>query len=345
MARAKNIRYLMKSELNQMEAYGRSKKADQVRTFEERSEAKAKGIPFEEYRTIDYTKDYIYSYNTMKSYQHQVGLFADYLNEKGLNKITLDEAQEHVQEYLDYLRDEKHLSAPSIHSACASLCKVFHTTMWEYEKPQRTISEITRGNQTFKDKDVDMISKLEENRIWCINRDYLGMRKSELMNLKANMIKEVRNRVEIHYVGKGGKQNRQIFTLEHEKAFVLSLKEGKQEHERIFTKEEIKEAHNLHKARELRCKQVYQHVVDDIVNRGEKARQEYITEIERVFKEAHKPLRENLDNPYFVRGDNRKRLQSENRDLEYSRVALMYVSVTVSQHFRSDTTANHYVAK
>lgn len=344
MARAKSIKYLMKTELNRMEAYGRSKHADQERTRIERSHAKAQGIPFEEYRLIDYTKDYVYSINTMKNYQHEVDRFANYLQEHGFNKISLEEAQDHVQDYLDYLED-KGLSAPSIHISCAALCKVLHMNMWEYDKPQRTIAEITRGNQTFKGKDVDMVSELEKNRIWCINRDFLGMRKNELINLRADMIKEVDNRVEIHYIGKGGKHNKQIFTLEHEKAFVLSLKQGKQGNERIFKRKEVEEAKNLHKARELRCKDVYARVVDDIAKGGEETRQAYKDEIKRIFKEAHKPLRENLDNPYHVRGANRDRLIAEGRETEYSRIALMIVSVTVSQHFRTDTTQNHYIGK
>ena len=53
-----------------MEAYGRSKHADQLKTKEERSTLKANGVPFEQYRNIDYTRDYIYSHNTMKNYQH-----------------------------------------------------------------------------------------------------------------------------------------------------------------------------------------------------------------------------------------------------------------------------------
>lgn len=327
-----------------MEAYGRSKKADQNKTMEERSNARARGISFEEYRQIDYTKDHIYSHNTMNTYQREVDRFADYLQEHEMNKITMEQAQEHVQEYLDYLYHEKGLTAQSIHTACAALSKTFHTTMWEYEKPQRSIADITRGTKTFG-KAVDMEQRLEEQHIWKINRDYLGMRKNELINLKAGMIKEKDGRVEIEYVGKGGKHNRQIFTQEHEKAFVLSLKAGKSDNERIFNRQEVKNTLNLHKARELRCKNVYDRVVSDIEKRGATAEKEYVGEIQRVFKDANKTLRENPYMPYYTRGDNRQRLIEQERPLELNRIALLYVSCTVSQHFRSDTTANHYVGK
>lgn len=344
MARQKSIRYQMKSELHTMEAYGRSKRADQIKTMEERSNAKAKGIPYEEYRQIDYTKDYIYSHNTMRTYQHEIDRFADYLAEQKLNKITMEEAKEHIQEYLSYLESEKKLSPQSIHTACASLCKTFHTTMWEYEKPNRSVAKLTRGTKTF-DKSVDMIQELQKNHIWQINREYLGMRKNELINLKAGMIQEKGDKVIIDYIGKGGKLNHQIFTREEEKAFVLSLKNGKNDNEHIFDKQEVKQALNLHKARELRCKDVYNRILSDIEKRGRVAEQEYIKEIKQIFKEANKTLRENLDNPYYVRGENRQRLLEANRPVEYNRIALMYVSVTVSQHFRTNTTANFYIAK
>ena len=134
-----------------MEAYGRSKHADQLKTKEERSTLKANGVPFEQYRNIDYTRDYIYSHNTMKNYQHIADQYADYLKSHDLNKITLEEAKDHVQEYLDYLRYDKELSAQSIHTSCAALSKIFHTTMWEYDIPNRSISNIEKGQHTFSD--------------------------------------------------------------------------------------------------------------------------------------------------------------------------------------------------
>lgn len=57
------------------------------------------------------------------------------------------------------------------------------------------------------------------------------------------------------------------------------------------------------------------------------------------------PSAQTLDNPYTVRGANRERLLSAGRNVEYNRVAALYVSITVSQHFRSNTTVNHYISK
>ena len=345
MARQKNIKYQMKQELQKMEAYGRSKHKDQQKTKTERSNAKAKEIDFKEYRTIDYTKDYIYSYNTMKNYQRIADQYADYLKSHDLNKITLEEAKDHVQEYLDYLHDEKELSAQSIHTSCAGLCKIFHCTMWEYNIPSRSISELERGQHTFADMTPqEQIEKLKEYPVWQAN-SILGMRKNELINLRADMIKEKNDRIEIEYVGKGGKHNRQIFTDKKEIEYIRSLKANKEPLDRIFDKKEVKHTPNLHKARELRCKTVYNRIVSDIEKHGATAEQKYISQIKQSFKDAHKPLREDLTTPYIVRGKNRQRLLDDNRPVEYNRIALMIISTQITQHFRSNVTLNYYVGK
>lgn len=335
VARAKSIRYSMKSELHTMESYGRSKKQDQ----DKMREAKAKGNPVLD---ADSTKFHIYSKNTMKNYQNEVDRFADYLDAMDMKKTSMEDAEKEIQGYLDHLSYDKGLSAYSVHTACAALCKVFHTEMKDYDKKQRTISHLQRGSKTYSEH---LIEQLEKDRIWCINRNYLGMRKNELINIRARDIKEVNDRVEIHYIGKGGKHNRQIFTLEHEKEFVLSLKRNKKMEEHIFDTQQVKQSKNLHKARELRCKTVYERVVTDIDKKGKDAEKEYIDIIKGVFRDAKKSLHENLDNPYVVRGANRERLMSEGRNVEYSRIAALFVSTTVSQHFRSNTTVNHYISK
>ena len=345
MARQKNIKFQMKQELQKMEAYGRSKHADQLKTKEERSTLKAKGVPFEQYRTIDYTRDYIYSYNTMKNYQRIADQYADYLKSHDLNKITLEEAKDHVQEYLDYLRYDKELSPQSIHTSCAGLSKIFHTTMWDYDIPNRSIAKIDRGQHTFSDMTKEQqIEKLAEYPVWNANR-VLGMRKIELINLRCDMIKEKDNRIEIVYVGKGGKHNRQIFTDQREIEYIHTLKADKEPHDRIFDKKEVERTPNLHKARELRCKDVYDRIVADIEKRGAVAEREYTEQIRQSFKDAHKTLHENLDTPYVVRGDNRQRLLDADRPVEYNRIALMVISTQITQHFRSNVTQNFYVGK
>jgi hypothetical protein len=101
---------------------------------------------------------------------------------------------------------------------------------------------------------------------------------------------------------------------------------------------------NFHKQRELRAKDVYERVVADMQNNPE-SREYYKTFIKNSFERDGKKLRENLEKPYVVRGENRKRLEQQGRALEYDRVAVLYVSLTVLNHYRSDTSVNHYIGK
>ena len=88
MARAKSIRYQMKSRLGEMEYYGHSKHADQERTWQERQQLRQQGASPAEVQAIDHTKEHIYSKCTMKTYQNEVKRFGDWLEARGLNKCT-----------------------------------------------------------------------------------------------------------------------------------------------------------------------------------------------------------------------------------------------------------------
>ena len=68
-------------------------------------------------------------------------------------------------------------------------------------------------------------------------------------------------------------------------------------------------------------------------------------EIFRIFAENGKTLHENLDIPYRCRGQNRKKLEKLGKPTVFDRVAVLYVSCTVTNHFRSDTTVQHYLVK
>jgi len=89
---------------------------------------------------------------------------------------------------------------------------------------------------------------------------------------------------------------------------------------------------------------IYERVVEDMKEHPER-RDYYKEQIYQKYHERNRTCRENLDNPYCVRGANRQRLLAEGREVTYDRVALLYVSTHVLSHTRSDTTAQFYVAK
>lgn len=340
MARGNSIKFQLRQALGEKASYGRSKYDDKVSTFEKREELKQQGVSFED--RLDAVNDlqpHVYSYCTMNTYQQQLGYFGDWLIENGHKKISVEESKEYIQEYLDHLVS-KGQSAWSINTALSAICKATDAHMRDYDKPARRVSEIERGkgertNDALNDKKAATI--LRANRL-------LGMRRSELKSLRAGDIFERGDTVVVKAVGKGGRYNEQIFTDQKEKEIILGLKEGRADTDRVFAPEEFKNDADLHYQRQLRAIEVYERVVEDMKEHPER-RDYYKEQIYQKYHERNRTCRENLDNPYCVRGANRQRLIAEGREVTYDRVALLYVSTHVLSHTRSDTTAQFYVAK
>lgn len=333
------IKYQLKQALEQQASYGRSKHQDKVATYQKREELRQQGASFEERMRVNEMQGHIYSYQTMATYQQQVGYFGDWLIQNGHKKISIEESREYIQEYVDHLEHDGK-SPWTINTALAAVCKATGTSMRDFDHPTRTISHIERGtgvrlHDATNEKNASRI--LEANRL-------LGMRRSELERLKAGDIVKAGDKVIVNSVGKGGRRNQQIFTLPEEKERVLALKTGKGENERVFSSADFRNDADLHYERKNRAVAVYDRVVEDMRQHPER-REHYKQEIRQAFEDRGRVCRENMDNPYCVRGANRQRLLSEGREVTYDRVALLYVSVTVLNHTRSDVTAAHYVAK
>ena len=75
------------------------------------------------------------------------------------------------------------------------------------------------------------------------------------------------------------------------------------------------------------------------------SREYYKAFIKNFFERNGNKLREDLEKLYIVRGENCQRLEQQGRALEYDRVAVLYVSLTVLNHYRSNTSVNHYIGK
>lgn len=337
MARTQNIRFQMKSALNEMAYFGHSKHDDQVRTYQERQQQKAQGVPCQEYMKIDYTADRIYSFGTMKTYQAEIGRFADYLSENGFKKCTMEEAKEQIQNYLDYQRD-RGLSAYSVHTTCAALCKVFHVKMEDYTIPERKLSEITRSRgERPRDKlnEKRAGAALEANRI-------LGLRRSELEHLRVSNFQDRGTEIQMDTIGKGGKHNTTIFRNPGEIEKVRALLDGKRQTEYVFDRQQFKNDADFHQTRAEAFQARYQRIVEAMVSRPE-ARAEYQQIIRDTFEARGKELREDLDRPYVCRGSHREYLIEQGLSISYDRTAVMMVSL--ESHFRSDVLVQNYLAK
>lgn len=334
-----SIKYELKHALEEKASYGRSKHQDKLSTYEKRSEMKQQGYSYEERLAVNDMREHIYSYQTMKTYQQQVGYFGEWLVKEGHKKISLEQSKDYIQEYIDHLKDNGK-SPWTINTALSAICKATGAAVHDYDHPKRTISKIERGN---RDRAHDSYNEKNHSQILEANR-LLGMRRNELQQLRAENIIERGGNVVISIKGKGGRANEHIFTLEEEKQKVLSLKEGKEPHERIFGKEMFRNDADLHRQRQLRAIEVYNRTVKDMQEHPER-RAYYKEQIHNAYAARGRICKENLDNPYCVRGDNRQRLQAADKELSYDRVAVLFVSCTVLCHTRSDVTVEHYIAK
>lgn len=340
MAKQKNIRYLLKSELKKLESYGQKKHEDKKKTYDERKQLKAEGYSLaEREKMCNYSKDKIYSIQTMETYQREVSKFADWLNSHGKSKITIEQAKDEIQAYLDSLK-ERGLSASSIHTALAACCKATHTYMRDFDIPERKLADMKRGKHEVRN---DRYNEKNHAEILAINR-IVGVRRSELMEIRVRDVVEKDGVMYIHTKGKGGKDNQQLITEESEKEVIRQYMRDKSENERLFPKEMFCNDADLHSQRAERAKIVYQRVLEDM-KRNPDRRTYYEEYIKKAFEEKSKKLPKNLDKNYVCRGSFREMLISEGKAVSYDRVAAMYVSLTVTSHWRVDTTVQHYLTK
>lgn len=84
------IKYQLKQALEQQASYGRSKHQDKISTYEKRMEMKRQGYSYEERLAVNDMKDHIYSYGTMKTYQHRSDILGTGSSRKDIKKLTLN---------------------------------------------------------------------------------------------------------------------------------------------------------------------------------------------------------------------------------------------------------------
>lgn len=340
MPRNRNIRYTLQRELDVQVHFGRKKHLDKQQTYKERKKAKSKGATLRERDEINHSKNIIYSENTLQTYLREVNKFADYLYSKGLSKITLEECTQYIQPYMNYLVD-KRLSSTSIHTALARICKATHTYMRDFSIPQRSIADTKRGKKAVRN---DKYNEKNHREILEANRLF-GLRRNELKNLK---VKDIEFRADgvvlVHTKGKGGKNNVQVFTDENEIQRIKEYIQGKLPNDRVFSPNMFKNDCDLHHQRELRAKDVYNKVCEDMAKNPNR-REYYRDYIFSEFEIRDKKVPNNIDIPYICRGKNRERLIREGKPIQYDRIASMYVSLTVLNHYRVDTTIQNYISK
>ena len=114
MPRIQNIGFQLKQSLRAMAAFGESKKAYKEETSRLRTEYKnrllsqgySKKDAHKMAQSICTYRDKIFSQSTLSAYQKAAGVFEQFCQETlGTKRLTLEEAKNHVQEFVDWTAD------------------------------------------------------------------------------------------------------------------------------------------------------------------------------------------------------------------------------------------------
>ena len=351
MPRNPNIGYQMKQVLREMAAFGESKKTYKEETSRLRTEYKnrllSQGYSKKEAHkmamSINTYQNKIFSQSTMTAYQKAAGVFEQFCQETlGSKRLTLEETKNHVQEFVNW-NISKGLTPQTIHLRLSAVCKALELNISNYEKPLRHYSDATRS---VKSAHNDTYNAVHAERALTANR-IIGLRRSELARLQCSDIRFISaERAEVYTVGKGGKHNINIISSKEKVSLLKAMVQEAESQCNIYLldKTDLNNDADLHHERAECAKDVYHSVFADMAAHPER-RTYYQSEIFRIFAENNKTLRENLDTPYRCRGQNREKLEELGKPTVFDRVAVLYVSCTVTNHFRSDTTVQHYLIK
>lgn len=341
-----NTLFLMNKELSKMydRGKGRSKKTDKEYNRELRSEARENGMSYKDSLYINALENYIYSESTFQNYKKHCRLFCQYLSDRGLKKITLEESRNYIQDYVKYLDNEKGWSPYSINLALAACVKATHSHMVDFNHPRRSISRISRGTKeaihdAYNEKKYS--KSIEADKI-------LGLRRKSLEILRVRDIKIVDTPdgkvAELSVKGKGGKINHQLYIAPEEVEYIKGLVAGRQLDERLFSKDEISPDYDYHTCRKEHAQDVYKRACEEVKNNPGR-RDWYKSEVERIFARDGKKLREDLDKPIYLRGEHKQFAIENGLPTQFDRTLVMYVSTTCLSHTRTDVSVQNYLCK
>lgn len=145
MPRIQNIGFQLKQSLRAMAAFGESKKAYKEETSRLRTEYKnrllsqgySKKEAHKTAQSICTYRDKIFSQSTLSAYQKAAGVFEQFCQETlGTKRLTLEEAKNHVQEFVDW-NISKDLTPQTVHLRLSAICKALKLNISDYEKPIR----------------------------------------------------------------------------------------------------------------------------------------------------------------------------------------------------------------
>lgn len=302
---------------------------------------------------------------TGSSYKKHLKNFARWAKENGYRRpeqITKNV----IQEYEQYLEaSPKQYSPATIHSYITPVCAAADVKMDEIRKPKRTAGSIIRGRrqdaagqEVTRNRQGDReISSPRYARLVALQR-VVGIRRAELTRLTgADLVQRGPSLYVRVQKGKGGKTQEQ-YILPQDRQAVRYIFAGIGPDQRVFSKEEMSNHINLHSMRAQHGRDCYQYYLRLITTRqgaADSLRQTLLRRWEAGHEKLHRAdpaawkhqrsrfLADCDGRPYRLRGENLAKAQALGLPEEYSRLALMCVSVLHLSHWRLDVTVTNYL--
>ena len=288
---------------------------------------------------------------TRRQYIRDFKRFVQYCREKH-NCRNLEECNKYIQEYVNYLTDEKQLSASTIHTYLSSICSVYNINLSRFEKSIRHCAEYIRGRsqKLYPDSSQDFF-KLENQRLYLFQKA-VGIRRNELRNLRGNdfVIDESGYPCVRVRSGKGGKFQLQRIKDE-DVDMVKSYFDSVAPDEKVFTKAELDNHLNLHSLRAASARNYYFYLLYKVRNEPG-----FREQLEREIKlrwgiyntdkktGKPKPFDEKLiKGEYIFKGKNRELAIKKGRPIKMDKLCLLATSVFRLSHYRLNVTAVSYM--
>ena len=264
---------------------------------------------------------------TRNSYKNIVRRYVEYCRAE-FDVKTLEECRGYIQVYCDSL-DARGLSASTVHTYCAAICKVFgDIPMSLISKKKRYVAEYSKGRKkpmekyrAGSDPEVTSTRLIEFQKM-------VGIRRHELERLTGKDIVE-RDGVTYVYVrnGKGGKSS-YIYITEENAPKVREFFAGKEPNERIFEAHEFRNTLNLHWYRAMHAQEMYDYFENKI-----KADPSFRKTLEQLVikywtesnldKKTKKPKpfpMSSIQGKYVLRGKNRAFAKAHNKRWVYDKL-------------------------
>lgn len=275
-----------------------------------------------------------------KAYMNSAIKFGEWC--KRTNKCRhFKDCRPYVQDYADWLV-EQGLSASTIHTYLAGVCRVYGVPLADISKPKRVVSVNTRSRgkravDDRKDAGREASPRLYDfaSTVGIWRAEYARLRNNDLVTDESGYLC-VRIRR-----GKGGKYQEQR-VLPGDEMFVRSYFDGSAS--LVFTKAELNNKLDLHHLRAVQAQRAYRYYENRLHNEPE-YRPQLETEIKARWQLYNKRRwrQHEFEGTYRLRGTNRELAQRLGRPTEYDRLAVMAVSVYHLSHWRCDVTVSNYL--